>query len=580
MTRSLRIAKGLSLPFAAVTETFAILAKRGAGKSYTAGVLAEEMLKAGQPIVVVDPTGAWWGLRSSADGKHEGLPITVLGGDHGDAPLEDGAGALVADLVAEEHVSLVLDLSNMSKGAMKRFMTDFAERLYEKNRDPLHVFLDEADLFVPQRIMKGAERMFGAVDEIVRRGRIRGIGVTLISQRSAVVNKDVLTQAEVLIALRTTHANDLAPIRAWMEAHELAFAEKGGPQDPDEIMSTLPGLPVGEAWILSSGFLDRLGRFKIREKETFDSSKTPKPGEKRVVPKVLARVDLERLRVRMKASIERAAANDPAALKKKIAALEADLRKAQAVKPAPAQKAVEVEIEVVKEAQVKRLEALIARAEKVGVALGRHAGDLRDQLARVQGKTVPPSKPAPAPVAPREQRARTEKPVAKSSGDGDASLRSGERRMLEVLARNHLMKMTRAQLGTLSGFTPSGGTYTTYFGNLRRLGLVVERDKNVTITEAGMEAVGVDVPPTPQTTDEIVAMWKKALRAGEVRMLDEVLRNEDGITRDALGEATGFTASGGTFTTYLGMLRRNGLVAVDGNMVRPGEALLLSGALA
>lgn len=566
MARALRVAAGLALPIAAVTETFAILAKRGGGKTYTAGVLAEEMLRAGQPIVVVDPTGAWWGLRSSADGKHEGLPITVLGGDHGDAPLEETSGILVADLVAEEHVSLVLDLSNMSKGAMRRFMTDFAERLYEKNRDPLHVFLDEADLFVPQRIMKGSERLFGAVDEIVRRGRIRGIGVTLISQRSAVVNKDVLTQAEVLIALRTTHANDLAPIRAWMEAHELTFAHQASA--PDDVMASLPGLSVGEAWILSSGFLDRIGRFKIRQKETFDSSKTPKPGEKRVVPKVLARVDLERLKERMKASIERAAANDPTALKKKVAALEAELRSLVIAKPASLQVKM---VEVLKDSQVKRLETLIGRAEKVGEAVGRAAGDLRSQLALALGRTPAPQRTPPSPVAPRAQRPRTEKQPA---GDGEATLRSGERRMLEVLARNPAMKTTRAQLGTLSGFTPSGGTYTTYFGNLRRNGLIEERDHVVLITEAGMQAVGAETPD-PQTAEEVVAMWKKALRTGESRMLDEVLNNADGITREALGERTGFTVSGGTFTTYLGNLRRNGLVSLHDDMVYPGDALSL-----
>jgi DNA helicase HerA-like ATPase len=79
----------------------------------------------------------------------------------------------------------VLDLSNLSKSAMRRFVADFAERLYEKNRNPLHLIIDEADEFAPQRIAKGRERTFGAVDEIVRRGRIRGLGVTLVTQRSA-----------------------------------------------------------------------------------------------------------------------------------------------------------------------------------------------------------------------------------------------------------------------------------------------------------------------------------------------------------------------------------------------------------
>ncbi len=75
-----------------MSETFAILAKRGAGKTYTAAVLVEELLKAGLHAVVVDPVGVWRGLRASADGQGEGLPIVILGGDYGDVPLEVSAG--------------------------------------------------------------------------------------------------------------------------------------------------------------------------------------------------------------------------------------------------------------------------------------------------------------------------------------------------------------------------------------------------------------------------------------------------------------------------------------------------------
>jgi DNA helicase HerA-like ATPase len=72
MSITLHVSRELSLPAEAVSETFAILAKRGAGKTYTAAVMVEELLKAGLHVVVVDPVGAWWGLRASADGTGEG----------------------------------------------------------------------------------------------------------------------------------------------------------------------------------------------------------------------------------------------------------------------------------------------------------------------------------------------------------------------------------------------------------------------------------------------------------------------------------------------------------------------------
>jgi len=55
----LRIGTTLTLPADAIVRTWAILAMRGAGKTYTAGVVVEEILEHRlMPVVVVDPLGA------------------------------------------------------------------------------------------------------------------------------------------------------------------------------------------------------------------------------------------------------------------------------------------------------------------------------------------------------------------------------------------------------------------------------------------------------------------------------------------------------------------------------------------
>jgi DNA helicase HerA-like ATPase len=185
---TLQISATLSLPLEAVTQTFGILGKRGAGKTNTAVVVAEEMIRAGLPNVIVDPVGVWWGLRSSKDGQRKGLPVYIFGGEQGDIPLEETAGQLVADFIVETRQPVVLDVSTFSKSAARRFMTDFAERLYRQNRQAQHLTIDEADTFIPQRVEHGAERLVGAINDIVRRGRARGLGVTLISQRPALIH--------------------------------------------------------------------------------------------------------------------------------------------------------------------------------------------------------------------------------------------------------------------------------------------------------------------------------------------------------------------------------------------------------
>lgn len=92
------LALDLELPVDYVTKTVGILAQRRKGKTYTANVIAEEFVAAGLPFVALDPTGAWWGLRASFDGSGPGLPVTILGGEHGDAPISRTDGKGVAEL--------------------------------------------------------------------------------------------------------------------------------------------------------------------------------------------------------------------------------------------------------------------------------------------------------------------------------------------------------------------------------------------------------------------------------------------------------------------------------------------------
>ncbi len=51
----LSIANNLTLPLDTVTQTVAILAKRRAGKSYTARRFAEQVYKQNQQVIVIDP---------------------------------------------------------------------------------------------------------------------------------------------------------------------------------------------------------------------------------------------------------------------------------------------------------------------------------------------------------------------------------------------------------------------------------------------------------------------------------------------------------------------------------------------
>jgi hypothetical protein len=159
----------------------------------------------------------WWGLRASAAGNAPGFPVIVSGGHHADVPMTAETGAALGRLIAGRALACVVDLSELgSNAARRRFMAGFCEALYEANEEPLHLVLDEADLWAPQRPLSDQTGLLGHIEEIVRRGRVRGFIPWLITQRPAVVHKDVLSQADILIAMKLTASQDGDAIGGWI----------------------------------------------------------------------------------------------------------------------------------------------------------------------------------------------------------------------------------------------------------------------------------------------------------------------------------------------------------------------------
>lgn len=71
------ISDKISIPNDAVTQTFACIGRKGAGKTYLATLLAEQMLTIGAQVVIIDPVGNWFGLRVGKDGKSKGKDIFI-----------------------------------------------------------------------------------------------------------------------------------------------------------------------------------------------------------------------------------------------------------------------------------------------------------------------------------------------------------------------------------------------------------------------------------------------------------------------------------------------------------------------
>lgn len=310
------------IPKDALDDRLAFIGMSGSGKTYAATGAIETLLLRHHRVIHVDPLGVAWGLRVMPDGKTpSNINVVIFGGAHGDIPINDRAGALVGEAVATMQESCIIDLSGLgTKAAERRFMLGFLTALYRHAPKSLtHLTIDEADMFAPQKLLDkeaDAAKLLGMVETIVRRGRVRGFIPWLITQRPAVLSKDVLSQAQGVVIFTLTAQHDHDAVGGWVEQTADRAQWK-------EIGRSLAALPTGEAvvWIPQREILKTL---KFPLKMTFDSSRAPKRGEK-LASVALEPLNIDKLKGKLATVEEEAKANDPGLLKAEIVKLKAEI---------------------------------------------------------------------------------------------------------------------------------------------------------------------------------------------------------------------------------------------------------------
>ncbi len=131
--------------------------------------------------------------------------------------------------------------------------------------------------------------------------------------------------------------------------------------------------------------------------------------------------------------------------------------------------------------------------------------------------------------------------------------------------------MTSTALGVRAGLSSSSGTFGTYLGRGRSEGWIAGTRDLLTITEAGLKALG-SYDPLPEGP-ALLDYWLNQLGGGASRMLRALAESDGPMTRTQLGERAGLEAKSGTFGTYLGKLRTLELVTGRGDDLRLSEEL-------
>lgn len=575
--KQLTISKTLHLPAELAARTQAILAMKGVGKTYVAMKETEEMLKLDQQVVCFDPTGVWYGLRSSANGKAEGFPILIFGGDNADVPLEPTAGEYLADFVQDSGRSVIFDMSHFeSNAAQDRFVTDFATRIYrckapKEKRNTIHLMLDEADSFAPQRPAKNQLKMLGAWEAIVRRGRSRGIGLTMITQRPAVLNKNVLSQVDLLVCLRIVGIHDFKAVKEWTDLYAT-------PEQKKSFMETLPSLQTGEGWFWSPGWLRIFQRTQIDEKITFDSSRTPEPGESAKAPKRVAAVNIGELTEQIKATVEAAKQNDPKALKVENAKLRAQLA-AKPVQAAPVTTIVTTikDVPVFAPGEFEKVEDIESRM----IALCREFKDSLDGIQKTLNSAGvmalhPNVKRAVAGSSPSRGRsdrsssgvigigtptARPAARVTNSSPASDGALAPRHQDIIDALGFFRTIGVEPAEKPQIAGFVTRSfnGNFRSDLAVLRTAGLVdYPQPGTINLTDSGTAAI--QNVPDIRTRSDLHRMWLQKLAPRHADILRFLLQEPESTFDKTFVAQNVNREFNGNFRSDLSVLRTLGTI--------------------
>jgi hypothetical protein len=501
------------------------------------------MLDAGAQVIVIDPVGNWFGLRIAADGRSKGKDIFVIGGEHGDLPMVPDAGAKIARLLVEKRISAVLDISGFRQGERKRFAAEFAEEFFhlkKSQRSAVHLFIEEAQLFAPQRCGPDEARMLGAFENIVRLGRNYGIVATMVTQRPQSVNKEVLSQVECLCVLQVNGTHERKALEEWVQ-------EAGADR---KLVGELPGLSRGEGYVWSPSWLKVFRKVKFNSKTTFDASATPEVGKAAKAAK-LSDVDVAKLRESLQEVVAKAEQDDPKALRKKIVELEREVAKKPATNVTKVEeKIIEIKVPVIDQAMVLDIRDCVnvfgGAVSGIQKEFGRLIAKFEDVIAEVQKQRTNIPKTIPSKIsdlgAPRlvPRPVSAPKPINVRSSQPGVHLPPGEKATLTACAQ-YPDGCDRTQLSVLTGYKRS--SRDAYIQRLREKGFVEVRGELVLATQDGIDALGSDYEPLP-TGEELQKYWLQRLPDGERAVLDLLICAGGGsIPRETIDENTGYKRS-------------------------------------
>lgn len=549
-----------------IASRLLIQASSGQGKTRTVRRILEQTHGKVQHLVI-DPEGEYATLREKFD-------YVLAAPKGGDVVAHPRYAKVLAEELLKLGVSAILDIYELNPDDRRLFVKNFLMALVDAPRELWHpalVVLDEAHIFCPE---KGEAVSALAVEAISTRGRKRGFCLIAATQRLAKFKKDAA--AELANKLIGGTNLDIDIDRA---GEELGIPK---PLRVGHLRALEPGrfYAIGRAFSTDSG--ERLTSL-INVKVGKVITSHPEPGESAApVPPPTAKVRkiLEHL------------ATLPAEAEEREKSFETLKRENQQLRSAVAiakrgwnvdqqPKVERVEVPVLREDERRVLTEAMVDLNTVARGISalerwtdawrgierRLDAILAQKIGSGRAAVVEPRRTPSGIRAPRRDVLVT--PAASSASDPSLG-KSGKRRMLVALAQRP-QGLTRAQLGVRSRVSSKGGSFDTYLSALRQSGYVDTGGERITITQAGVDALGAyePLPEGQALADHYIAEFGNSGAARMLRVAVEAYPKR--IPRHELGEMSGVSAAGGSFDTYVSKLRTLELVDVSKEGVKASD---------
>ncbi len=238
----------LHFPLDFVREKIFLTGITGSGKSWTGGLIMEEINRVGLQFVCFDTLGAHGGLSQ--------LPnVEELKPKGGETLNIKG----MIDRLKKEPTSFVIDMCDLNLEKQQQVVAEYCDDLLmAKLGKGIMTIFEECQDFVPQQ---GKPVSFDGIVRLCKLGRQNGYGVCLISQRPASVSKEALSQCSVYMIHNLINHRDLKAIEDQM----------GFGTDKSEVKKVLGGISAaqqGEVVCYSPSYFRDEGFFrasKIRD---------------------------------------------------------------------------------------------------------------------------------------------------------------------------------------------------------------------------------------------------------------------------------------------------------------------------